>query len=147
MSEWGGKEKEAKSELGSLLNSCIITGREKGNPILTWKDFQDELQETGRYWHFNHRHKRRAMTNVRAGRSKPLNNHSNEVRWINYRPSHSSLCLNVCASAHRLRIPLALPWFELLEISTGMGSNSSSLPFSPPDMRKAESAVKEEEVK
>lgn len=42
---------------------------------------------------------------------------------------------------------LTLPWFEFLEISTGIGSNSSSLPFSPHDMRKAESAVKEEEVK
>ena len=47
-------------------------------------------------------------------------------------------------SAH-LGILLTLPWLEFLEMSTGIGSNSSSLPFSPHDMRKAESALKEEE--
>lgn len=49
-------------------------------------------------------------------------------------------------SAH-LGILLTLPWFEFLEMSTGIGSNSSPLPFSPHDMRKAESAVKVEGVK
>ena len=48
-------------------------------------------------------------------------------------------------SAH-LGILLTLPWFEFLEMSTGIGSNSSSLPF-PTDMRKVESAVKDKEVK
>lgn len=49
-------------------------------------------------------------------------------------------------SAH-LGILVTLPWFGFLEMSTGIGSNSSSLPFSSHDMRRSESAVKEEEVK
>lgn len=38
---------------------------------------------------------------------------------------------------------LILPWFVFLEISTGIGSNSSLLALSPHDIRKVGSVMKE----
>lgn len=50
--------------------------------------------------------------------------------------------LNFQISSAHLGILLTLPWFMFLEMTTGIGSNSSLLPLSPHDIRKVESVVK-----
>lgn len=69
----------------------------------------------------NHIHTRRQRSQDELHRLHPL-----DPRWL---------------------IQFILPWFEFLEMSTGIGSNSSSLAFCPHDMRRAESAVEGEGVK
>lgn len=152
MYEWRQKERET----GSVSWDHLYTAARKYNRSRLWET--KEKQTTSRWkttWNAG------KVTNVRAWEDKVAlmcqaqpykHSHIRKRLWeLNLQAKlfifyAFGFWASADVSAH-LRILVTLPWFGFLEMSTGIGSNSSSLPFSSHDMRRSESVVKEEEVK